>query len=66
MIEIKGLYKSFGALKVLRGVDLQIPKGQITVILGRSGVGKSVLLKHIIGLVRPDKGRIWIDRKSVV
>jgi len=65
MIEIKGLHKSFGALKVLRGVDLQIPKGQITVILGRSGVGKSVLLKHIIGLVRPDKGRIWIDKVEI-
>jgi phospholipid/cholesterol/gamma-HCH transport system ATP-binding protein len=61
MIEIRGLHKSFGALKVLQGVDLQIPKGKITVILGRSGVGKSVLLKHIIGLIRPDRGRVWID-----
>jgi phospholipid/cholesterol/gamma-HCH transport system ATP-binding protein len=61
MIEIRGLHKSFGALKVLRGVDLQIPKGKTTVILGRSGVGKSVLLKHIIGLIRPDRGKIWID-----
>jgi phospholipid/cholesterol/gamma-HCH transport system ATP-binding protein len=65
MIEIKGLYKSFGALKVLRGIDLKIPTGQITVILGRSGVGKSVLLKHIIGLIRPDKGRIWIDKVDI-
>jgi phospholipid/cholesterol/gamma-HCH transport system ATP-binding protein len=61
MIEIRGLYKSFGALKVLQGVDLQIPKGKTTVILGRSGVGKSILLKHIIGLIRPDRGKIWID-----
>jgi phospholipid/cholesterol/gamma-HCH transport system ATP-binding protein len=61
MIEIKGLHKSFGEQKVLTGVNLQIPKGEITVILGRSGVGKSVLLKHIIGLLRPDRGRIWID-----
>jgi phospholipid/cholesterol/gamma-HCH transport system ATP-binding protein len=61
MIEIRGLHKSFGALKVLGGVDLQIPKGKTTVILGRSGVGKSVLLKHIIGLIRPDRGRVWID-----
>ena len=61
MIEIKGLYKSFGEQKVLVGVDLQIPARKITVILGRSGVGKSVLLKHIIGLVRPDRGRILID-----
>jgi phospholipid/cholesterol/gamma-HCH transport system ATP-binding protein len=65
MIEVKGVHKSFGALKVLRGVDLQIPKGQITVILGRSGVGKSVLLKHIIGLIRPDRGRIWIDKVDI-
>jgi phospholipid/cholesterol/gamma-HCH transport system ATP-binding protein len=61
MIEIRGLHKSFGALKVLQGVDIQIPKGKTTVILGRSGVGKSVLLKHIIGLIRPDRGKIWID-----
>jgi len=65
MIEVRGVHKSFGALKVLRGVDLQIPKGQITVILGRSGVGKSVLLKHIIGLIRPDRGRIWIDKVDI-
>jgi phospholipid/cholesterol/gamma-HCH transport system ATP-binding protein len=65
MIEVRGVHKSFGALKVLRGVDLQIPKGQITVILGRSGVGKSVLLKLIIGLIRPDRGRIWIDKVDI-
>ena len=65
MIEIRGLHKSFGALKVLQGVDLQIPKGKITVIVGRSGVGKSVLLKHLIGLIRPDRGRIWIDGVDV-
>lgn len=65
MIEIRGVHKSFGALKVLRGVDLQIPKGEITVILGRSGVGKSVLLKHIIGLIKPDRGRIWIDKVDI-
>jgi phospholipid/cholesterol/gamma-HCH transport system ATP-binding protein len=61
MIEIKGLHKSFGALKVLKGIDLQIPTGKTTVILGRSGEGKSVLLKHIIGLIRPDRGNILID-----
>ncbi|RLB04421.1 MAG: ABC transporter ATP-binding protein, partial [Deltaproteobacteria bacterium] len=61
MIEIKGLYKSFGKQKVLDGVDLQIPSEQTTVILGRSGVGKSVLLKHIIGLLRPDRGEIRVD-----
>jgi phospholipid/cholesterol/gamma-HCH transport system ATP-binding protein len=61
MIEIKGLHKSFGEQRVLTGVDLQIPARKCTVILGRSGVGKSVLLKHIIGLVRPDRGTILID-----
>jgi len=61
MIEIKSLHKSFGALKVLKGVDLQIPKGKTTAILGRSGTGKSVLLKHIIGLISPDRGKVWID-----
>jgi phospholipid/cholesterol/gamma-HCH transport system ATP-binding protein len=61
MIEIRGLHKSFGEQKVLAGVDLDIPARKITVILGRSGVGKSVLLKHIIGLMKPDRGRIFID-----
>ncbi|MBW2038102.1 MAG: ABC transporter ATP-binding protein [Deltaproteobacteria bacterium] len=61
MIKIKGLHKSFGEQKVLNGVDLQIPKGQTTVIVGRSGVGKSVLLKHIIGLLRPDKGEVRVE-----
>ena len=61
MIEIRGLHKSFGALKVLKGVDLHIPQGKTTVILGRSGEGKTVLLKHIIGLIRPDRGKVWVD-----
>jgi phospholipid/cholesterol/gamma-HCH transport system ATP-binding protein len=61
MIEIKGLHKSFGEQKVLTGMDLDIPARKITTILGRSGVGKSVLLKHIIGLMRPDRGKILID-----
>ncbi|UCC65947.1 MAG: ABC transporter ATP-binding protein [Deltaproteobacteria bacterium] len=61
MIEIKGLHKTFGEQKVLDGVALQIDKGRTTVILGGSGVGKSVLLKHIIGLLRPDRGEIRIE-----
>ncbi len=61
MIEIKGLYKSFGRKEVLRGVDLTINKGESMVIIGGSGSGKSVLLKHIIGLLRPDKGSVFID-----
>ncbi len=61
MIQIKGLKKSFGPKKVLDGVDLEIEDGKITVIIGRSGCGKSVLLKHIIGLLRPDEGHVFLD-----
>ena len=65
MIEIKDLYKNFGNNQVLNGVDLNINKGETIVILGRSGCGKSVLLKHIIGLMRPDKGKIFIDGEEI-
>jgi len=61
MIAIRGLVKGFGSMQVLNGVDLTIPTGQTAVILGRSGSGKSVLLKHIIGLIRPDRGSIEVD-----
>lgn len=61
MIEIRNLYKSFNGKKVLDGVNLSIDKGQTIVIIGRSGCGKSVLLKHIIGLMKPDAGDILID-----
>lgn len=61
MIQIKNLYKSFGDQKVLDGVNLDIPTGTITVILGRSGMGKSVLLKHIIGLMHADSGEVKVD-----
>src|SRR5215207_4825179 len=56
VISIKGLYKSFGENKVLRGVDLDIYKGENVVVLGRSGTGKSVLIKIIVGLLKPDDG----------
>jgi len=61
MIEIRNLRKRFGSAVVLDGVDLDIPAGQCTVILGRSGGGKSVLLKHIIGLLRADSGSVQVD-----
>jgi len=61
MIEIIDLKKSFNGKVVLNGVDLSIEKGKITVIIGRSGEGKSVLIKHIIGLLKPDSGKILID-----
>jgi len=60
-IEIQQLYKSFGAHQVLKGIDLQVEEGKTTVILGASGSGKSVLMKHMIGLLRPDRGRVIID-----
>lgn len=61
MIEIENLYKSFKGLDVLRGVDLTIRKGESHVVIGRSGCGKSVLLKHVIGLLTPDRGDIRVD-----
>lgn len=61
MIKITGLKKSFNSKKVLDGVNLDIEQGKITVIIGRSGEGKSVLIKHIIGLLRPDEGSIFLD-----
>lgn len=61
MIEVSQLHKSFGNNHVLRGVDLDVAKGTTTVILGRSGGGKSVLMKHLIGLLRPDSGRVSVD-----
>lgn len=58
---IKDLHKAFGPQKVLRGLDLEIPLGGITVIIGGSGSGKSVLLKHMVGLMRPDSGEILLN-----
>ncbi len=60
IIQLKGVEKTLGGQPVLRGVDLDIPKGDITTIIGPSGEGKSVLLKHIIGLMRPDRGQVLV------
>jgi len=65
MIEIKEVHKSFAQNEVLRGVNLTIQKGETMVIIGRSGCGKSVLLKHIIGLLKPDQGRILVDGEDI-
>ena len=65
MIEIKSLFKSFDGNKVLKGVSLTIEKGEILVLIGMSGYGKSVILKHIAGLMKPDKGRVIIDGVEV-
>lgn len=61
MISINNLRKSFGSLDVLRGVTFDIRDGETVAIIGQSGCGKSVLLKHIIGLMKPDKGEIVVD-----
>jgi phospholipid/cholesterol/gamma-HCH transport system ATP-binding protein len=61
MIRVKGLRKSFHGQPVLRGIDLEVSDGSITIIIGRSGGGKSVFLKHLLGLLRPDDGQIEVD-----
>ncbi|ALG89917.1 MULTISPECIES: ABC transporter ATP-binding protein [Actibacterium] len=65
MIELRGIHKAFGANKVLRGVDLTVPKGKSMVIIGGSGTGKSVTLKCVLGLVKPDAGEILVNGQDV-
>ena len=66
MITLRNVHKSFGAQKVLDGLDLDIPDGKITAIIGPSGEGKSVLLKHLIGLLQPDSGAVEVDGESII
>ena len=66
VIEASGVTKSFGPLLVLDGLDIQIGEGETRVIIGRSGCGKSVFLKHVIGLLRPDSGRVVVFGEDVV
>jgi len=61
MIKVKNLWKKFGSTEVMKGLDLQVNTGETIVVLGPSGIGKSVLLKHIIGISKPDDGSIEID-----
>jgi len=65
VIELIDVYKSFGRLEVLRGVDLVLHPRETTVIIGESGVGKSVVLKHIVGLLRPDRGEVRYHGRSI-
>jgi phospholipid/cholesterol/gamma-HCH transport system ATP-binding protein len=65
VIRIQGLRKSFRGQPVLRGVDLDVATGEIMVIIGRSGGGKSVLLKHLLGLLRPDAGAVIVDGTDI-
>ncbi len=64
-VQLKNIKKSFGKLVVLDGVDLDFHAGKTTVIIGPSGTGKSVLLKHIVGLLKPDSGEVWFDGKRM-
>ncbi len=65
MIEISDLYKSFGEMPVLQGVNLTVEKGESMTVIGGSGSGKSVLIKHIIGLLFPDRGRVVVDGQAL-
>ena len=65
MIDVRDVHKSFGSQRVLRGVDLRIGAGEAVVIIGRSGGGKSVLLKQLIGLVPPDSGEVRINGQAL-
>jgi phospholipid/cholesterol/gamma-HCH transport system ATP-binding protein len=65
MIRLIDIHKSFGKQQVLNGVNLEIEDGKTTIIIGKSGGGKSVLLKHIIGLLKPDSGQVFIDGTDI-
>src|SRR5580704_18625222 len=66
MIAVRSLAKKIGQQEILRGVDLEVRTGETLVIIGRSGGGKSVLLKHLVGLMKPDAGEIWVDNQNIV
>jgi phospholipid/cholesterol/gamma-HCH transport system ATP-binding protein len=66
MIAVRSLAKKIGQQEILRGVDLEVATGETLAIIGRSGGGKSVLLKHLVGLMTPDAGEIWIDGQNII
>src|SRR5687768_1471215 len=65
LIELRDVSKRFGRLVVLNGVSLNIEEGQSLVVIGASGSGKSVMLKHIVGLLKPDRGEVWYDGRRI-
>lgn len=65
IVELRNVHKRFGPLVVLRGVDLALERGRTTVIIGESGTGKSVLLKHMMGLIHPDSGEVYFEGRRV-
>ncbi len=66
IIQVVGLHKAFGEHQVLKGIDLAVPAGSTLVILGGSGSGKTVLMKHLIGLLKPDQGQVIVDGEDLV
>lgn len=65
VIRLVGVEKTLGGQQVLKGVNLEIPRGKVTTVIGKSGGGKSVLLKHMIGLLRPDRGQVLVDETDI-
>jgi phospholipid/cholesterol/gamma-HCH transport system ATP-binding protein len=65
MIRVEDIYKAFNGFHVLRGISLQVEKGEILALIGGSGSGKSVMLKHISGLIKPDRGRVLVDGEDM-
>ncbi len=65
MIRMENLYKSFGGLEVLKGISLQVERGEILALIGGSGHGKTVILKHVAGLIKPDRGNVYVNGKDV-
>src|SRR5256885_5597155 len=66
MIAVQCLVKKIGDQEILRGIDLDVARGETLAIIGRSGGGKSVLLKHLIGLMRPNAGEIWVEGQNII
>jgi phospholipid/cholesterol/gamma-HCH transport system ATP-binding protein len=66
IIQVRGLHKAFGQNRVLTGIDLDVEEGTTCVILGGSGSGKTVLMKHMIGLLKPDQGQVFVDGEDIV
>src|SRR5713226_6095553 len=66
MIAVRGLVKRIDQQDILRGVDLDVTRGETLAIIGRSGGGKSVLLKHLVGLMKPNAGQIWVEGQNII
>ncbi len=66
LIQFQNIHKAFGAQHVLRGLSLDVERGKVTTIIGRSGIGKSVLLKHVVGLIEPDQGAIFLEGQNLL